>query len=413
MLTQKVSWLLLSLMGKQKPLKKIVAKTHLILGLLSGIVVFIIAITGCCWVFQEEIQSLVMEKIQVTPKNESFISPERAKKVAQTIFPDKHIHGTIFGHASDPLEVVFYEAKPEFYQSVFLNPYSGEVLTVKNYRAGFFWFVLDGHLNLWLPKSIGSQITAYSTMIFVVMLISGIILWWPKSKKNLKQRIQFDWKKATRWRRKNFDMHSVLGFYAAIFALVIAFSGLIMAFNWIYYVTYKGWGGENAPQFIIPANVSKTSTLAPMEKESAINRIIPMLRRKFPNYDQLELHYPNSDTSSIYVEISYDSGIYYNSDYRFFDQRTLQEIESPSIYGRYDQSKLADKVIRMNYDIHVGAIGGLFGKILAFLISLVTASLPITGFLLWWGRKNKKKPIKSSYKKPEPQFANQKQILTR
>ena len=38
----------------------------------------------------------------------------------------------------------------------------------------------------------------------------------------------------------------------------------------------------------------------------------------------------------------------------------------------------------MNYDIHVGAIGGLTGKIIAFIVSLICASLPVTGFLVWW-----------------------------
>jgi uncharacterized iron-regulated membrane protein len=49
----------------------------------------------------------------------------------------------------------------------------------------------------------------------------------------------------------------------------------------------------------------------------------------------------------------------------------------------------------MNYDIHTGAIIGLPGKILAFFASLIVASLPITGFYIWWGRKQKQK-IKNS-----------------
>jgi len=44
----------------------------------------------------------------------------------------------------------------------------------------------------------------------------------------------------------------------------------------------------------------------------------------------------------------------------------------------------------MNYDIHVGAIAGLTGKVIAFIASLVCASLPVTGFLIWWGKKYKK-----------------------
>ncbi|MFC3561839.1 PepSY domain-containing protein [Pedobacter jamesrossensis] len=45
----------------------------------------------------------------------------------------------------------------------------------------------------------------------------------------------------------------------------------------------------------------------------------------------------------------------------------------------------------MNYDIHVGSILGLTGKIMAFFASFIAASLPITGFIIWWGKKKKKK----------------------
>ena len=53
----------------------------------------------------------------------------------------------------------------------------------------------------------------------------------------------------------------------------------------------------------------------------------------------------------------------------------------------------------MNYDIHVGAIGGLPGKVLAFLLSAIIASLPVTGFLIWWGRRNKEKKANSKKEK--------------
>lgn len=44
-----------------------------------------------------------------------------------------------------------------------------------------------------------------------------------------------------------------------------------------------------------------------------------------------------------------------------------------------------------NYSLHVGAIGGLTTKIIYFTASLICASLPITGFYIWLGRKKKQK----------------------
>ncbi|WP_276131846.1 PepSY domain-containing protein [Polluticoccus soli] len=52
----------------------------------------------------------------------------------------------------------------------------------------------------------------------------------------------------------------------------------------------------------------------------------------------------------------------------------------------------------MNYDIHVGAVLGLPGKMLAFFASLIIASLPITGTLIWWGRRKKSKQSQNTQK---------------
>jgi len=64
------------------------------------------------------------------------------------------------------------------------------------------------------------------------------------------------------------------------------------------------------------------------------------------------------------------------------------------LYGKLGNTTVADKIARMNYDIHVGAIAGLAGKILAFCASLMAASLPVTGFLIWRNRRKKQqKPL--------------------
>jgi uncharacterized iron-regulated membrane protein len=84
-----------------------------------------------------------------------------------------------------------------------------------------------------------------------------------------------------------------------------------------------------------------------------------------------------------------ESGTYWKADYRYFDQYTFRELNVNHIYGRMTDANFADKLYRMNYDIHVGAIGGVAGKILAFCVSLMVASLPVTGFILWWGKRRK------------------------
>ncbi len=102
------------------------------------------------------------------------------------------------------------------------------------------------------------------------------------------------------------------------------------------------------------------------------------------------MHPPETDSSSIAANANLDEGTYWKTDYRYFDQYTLKEKKVAHIFGKLEDAKTADKLMRMNYDIHTGAILGLPGKIFAFLISLLIASLPVTGFMIWYGRRNKK-----------------------
>ncbi|MDG4714540.1 MULTISPECIES: PepSY-associated TM helix domain-containing protein [Winogradskyella] len=373
--------------------KPFIFQLHKILGLITGLVVFIVAITGCCWAFREEIESLYDDYKKVTPQDKPILTPTKAKEIALEVFPNNSVHGTLFKKGDDAIEVIFYDAEPEFYQSVFLNPYTGKIIQVDDHLSGFFAFILKGHMRLWLPKDIGEQVVGASILIFILIIISGFILWLPKKRKNLKQRLKFNWKKTTRWKRKNYDLHTIIGFYICSFALILAFTGSVISYNWLKYVVYVSIGGDKVPAFIIPENNSEN-----LENSSTIpmDQLIVKLQKESPDAESYELHYPSTKEESIYVEVSNSKGLYYDSDYRFFDQNTLEEIETPAIYGKYKDAKLADKILRMNYDIHIGAIGGIAGKILAFLISLLTATLPVTGVLLWYGRKYKKNTRRAS-----------------
>jgi uncharacterized iron-regulated membrane protein len=82
--------------------------------------------------------------------------------------------------------------------------------------------------------------------------------------------------------------------------------------------------------------------------------------------------------------------IYYDRDDLQFDQYTGQLL---NITHAARKSR-GQQLLEMNYDIHVGAIGGLPGKIIAFIISLICASLPVTGFYIWWEKRKKNKLTK-------------------
>jgi uncharacterized iron-regulated membrane protein len=125
------------------------------------------------------------------------------------------------------------------------------------------------------------------------------------------------------------------------------------------------------------------------------------LRNENPYAEIMEVHVPETKASPIEVSINPSDETYWQTDYRFFDQYTMKELSVEHIYGKLEAAMTADKLLRVNYDIHTGAIIGLPGKILAFFASLIVASLPFTGFYIWWGRR-KKSRIKATLQPIKP-----------
>jgi uncharacterized iron-regulated membrane protein len=160
--------------------KEFFRKIHLILGLVSGVIIFVVSVTGALYVFNEEIKNITETFRRVEPENKPVIPPSKAFSIAKEINAENHIHGLVYGEKDEAVEVIFYEEKPEFYASAFLNPYSGEVLKYRHNYKTFFGLVFKGHVALWLPEEIGTTVIKIAVIIFLILIITGLILWWPR-----------------------------------------------------------------------------------------------------------------------------------------------------------------------------------------------------------------------------------------
>jgi len=365
--------------------RQIIGKIHLWLGIPTGLLVFVIAVTGCLYAFQEEIQQLSQPYRTIVPEDKPVLPPSKLQVIAQNELPGKLLHSVKYHEKGKAAEAIFYNFEEHYYYSVFLNPYSGQVLKVRDNEAGFFHFILEGHFYLWLPPKIGQPLVATSTLIFVVILISGLILWFPGNKKYLRKNMSFSWNANTHWKKKIFDLHNILGFYICLLGLIMAFTGLVWGFQWFANGLHKTAGGKKSLEYADPGSIKSGEQIA---ISSPIDSVWVMMQREYPQAKSIEVHPPENDKSSIMANANANAGTYWKTDYRYFDQYTLKELDVEHIYGRLKDAGFADKLLRMNYDIHVGAIGGLPGKIIVFLIGLLVASLPVTGFLIWWKIKN-------------------------
>ncbi|WP_316820255.1 PepSY-associated TM helix domain-containing protein [Pedobacter gandavensis] len=374
--------------NKKNKFKYWTGQLHLWLGLLSGLFVCFLGITGCILAFEHEIENITQPYRFAKVEQRAKIAPSELKKIADKALPGKHAHSVGYqeGKAS---QVVYFAENPSYYWIVFLNPYTGEVLKVKNMDDDFFRIVIMGHYYLWLPPNIGQPILATATLMFLFLLISGLVLWWPKNKAASKKRFSIKWN--AKWKRVNYDLHNVLGFYMTWVLIFIAITGLVMGFQWfaksVYWISS---GGEPMKQFV--ESYSDTSLLnAAKGKKPAMDVLWAKTLNGLPGYTGgIEVHVPENAKSAIEVAINPDTETYWKADYLYYDQYSLKEMEVSHSYGKLKNASVADKITRMNYDIHIGAIAGLPGKIIAFLASLIAASLPITGFIIWYGRKKKK-----------------------
>ena len=359
----------------------------MILGLASGIIVFILGITGALYAFKTEIESLSQKYKKVGIENRDVIPPSVALKIAEESNPDIHVHGVIYREPCDAVEVIYYQPDPLYYGAAYLNPYSGEVIKIVNFVHTFFGFVYHGHIALWLPLKIGMPIIAVAALVFLVMLITGLILWWPR--KNSSSR-NFSFTKGVPSSIKRLEQHKVVGFYVIWLGLLLVLTGMTFVFRGFDKVVYKAMGGKKDATFSMPPSDTTNAHSVTFTGEP-IDMLFERIKAQNPEIHFIEIHAVEDSVSPFLVELNRDPSTYWKMDYLFFDQYTLEPIRPEHVYGSFDDADTPDKIKRMYYDIHTGSILGFPGKLLAFLASLFCASLPVTGFVMWRNRRKEKK----------------------
>ena len=366
---------------KNRTFKKWAGRIHLWLGLLTGIIVFIVAITGCIYVFHDEIKDAIYDYRFVEKQEGSYLPPSQIKKNVQQMYPGTTDDFVLYSGSDRPVAVYgVYEETPFYY---YLNPYTGEFLYAQDFTKDFFEIVKALHMYLLLPQEIGRQVVGISTLIFILMMITGIILWWPKKLKNLKKNLKVKWN--ARWRRINYDLHNITGFYIHILAIIVAITGLYFSYEWVSDgVYYLGNLGKD---------VATDHHIEEIEQKQRISAA-PI---DVAFYETIELA-PGNDMYFVWTEGedhpvvtgAYPESLDYDHQSNFyFHPQTAELLQEQT----YESKSTGLKLQEMSYGIHTGQYFGMTGKIVAFILSLCVASLPVSGFIVWWGRKNRVKHL--------------------
>ncbi len=201
-------------------MKKIFAKIHLWLSLPLGIVLTVVCLSGAVLVFEGEItRALHPELYRVAAPADA--RPLRPSQLADRIgaqMPDSlHLVSLQLSARSDePCMAAFRETGRK---QLSVDPYTGNV---NGWTESPAFFGTVRKLHRWLldpppskgEKSVGKAIVGVSTLALVLILVSGLILWIPRRRKALRNRLKVS---CTYGRRRFWhDCHVSLGFYATL-----------------------------------------------------------------------------------------------------------------------------------------------------------------------------------------------------
>jgi uncharacterized iron-regulated membrane protein len=346
-------------------LKKTIRKIHLYLGLASGLIIFIVAVTGCFYVFKDEITSY-------TQYDFDYVNTQNSSRVPLAVVIDsfKKNHSDskllfIKQKESVPSATIVLGDKKN---QVAYNPYNGkEVMSVSS-KDSFFAIVLEIHRTLFLGD-IGESIIGVSAFVFLFMLISGLVLWFPTNLKKLKSHFTVSNKSA---KRLNFDLHRIGGFYASFILIFIASTGLFFSYDFVketaYFLTnskpYTKWGPNSGAQ---------------QHNETDIASVYAQIQKEYPNCIESNIYYPKESDGTVRVKLKYAYEYIPKYNTFFVDQFSGKIVQT----DLDKNATTAESVKNSIYGIHTGSIFGILGKTIAFLATLIAVSLPITGFMMW------------------------------
>lgn len=400
-------------------MRKLFRKIHLWLSVPLGLVITLICFSGATLVFEKEItEALNPQLYQVESKGRQPLPLDRlAAQVAATLPDSVELTGiTVSTDAGRPYQANL--SKPRR-ASLMVDQYSGQVLG-RTERPAFFAKMFG--LHRWLldspsqgGPSVGKIVVGISTILFVLALITGIVVWWPRMRRALKPALTVTARHG--WRRFWHSLHTAGGMYALVLLLAMGLTGLTWSFGWYrtgFYALFgvsqpaqsghgegaKGGGkpgekgegrrggkpdgvkgerraeGEKADRKGRPGGPEGAEGEKPQADFTRWQQVLDQLKRENPHYEQITVqagkasvvnsHYGNTRASDRYE----------------YDEATGAIIERTP----YAKAEAAQKMRGWIFAVHTGAFGGFTTRVLFCLAALLGATLPLTGYYLWFKR---------------------------
>ena len=364
-------------------IKKVIRSIHLWLGLLSGIILSIVGITGSVYVFEPEISAYLEKDIyqrQGTANRFSsevematYVENEARRKIESIQWPKR---------GRDTFVFKFFEDENWY----FFDPSTG------NLSSGYtglgnevFAFILDLHTTLTLGET-GRIITGVASLLFTfAILTTGLYLWWPNNKGRRKSSFRIKW--SAKPKRLNYDLHNISGFYFFLPLFLLGFTGAAFYFDdEVQWLVDRVTFSEPAPESIFEMQSQPRNSLA---NYLTVQEVLVEMDRHFPNLHKRNLWMTRELDGALSLAYQSRTDVHSGADTRVFMR--LDPVTA-TVLGTYDPEKLprgASLMAKWHLPVHFGEFGGLFTRILWFVAGLLPAFLTYTGIKIWVGKRQK------------------------
>lgn len=198
---------------------------HLWLGLILGIYFVVMGLTGSVLAYRHTLDAALDARLRVVPGPRRASLDEVLAAIRES-HPDAKPTRVDVPESADWAYVVLTSGKPA--QQVLVDPYSSEVRGIRDPEATFVGWVYRLHRNLLFDKP-GHTANAYAALAVGWLLVTGLLLWWPKTRGQLRMRLRVASKASLK--RRMHDWHNVLGIYSLPILLVVVLTGTTFEFK--------------------------------------------------------------------------------------------------------------------------------------------------------------------------------------
>lgn len=354
-------------------MKRFFRHLHLWLSVPFGLAISLICFTGAILVFERPItEGLAPHLYRAEPApGQQALPPHRLLAAVRTQVPDSlHVASLQCGGEGRAAFITFRETGR---RTLSVNPYTGQA---NGWVEGNAFFRTVHKLHRWFmdapprkgDRTPGKELVAISTALMAVILVSGVVIWLPHTRRGLKNRLAVHVRRG--WPRLWHDLHVSAGFYASLLLLVMALTGLTWSYPGYRKTVYALLGADANPPKSAPRQTVRPSSAS--EPDPLVwTQVLAGLQARYTASASFKLEHGTAQAIPATAMRRADT-------YRF-DPATGR-ITHTQLHRDKPRSQTAKGLL---FALHTGSWGGWVTQVVYFLAALVGGTLPLTGYYLW------------------------------